>query len=350
MMHLVSTRGAVAALLAFAGAAAANAQTPVPTRVPDTGSVHVRLLATGHQVSMDSIAMLLRAFEQEPLGSQALATIRTQIDRLVHEAMAEHAMFGEGFPRAIKMAAFQKGWIGINAPLFGSQSFTPAGITVEYLDYQPIVSVDPESPAQRAGVLPGDVLIAYNGVDLRNHRFNLTQILAPEQHVVLTIRRDGETREFPMVVAKAPQQVALRRVELDAAPMGDVRVNAFVSGDAAPRIPFSGAVIAMPPNGSTFVFRSGSQDGVFGARVIALRPELARALKLESGLLVDEVPDESPAFKSGLRTGDVIVSASGQPVGSLRKLLELLMLHDADRSANLVVMRDSKARKLIVTW
>lgn len=350
-------RGAAAALVALTGALPAAAQLPATGRPADTGTV--RVIVSGRSLSADSIAVLLRAFDQEPLGSAALVAIRDELDRVMSELRGTMAF---GPPRrppmrpgmALKIAASEKGWIGINAPLVGSQAITSAGFVVDYFDYQPIVSVDPDSPAQRAGVLPGDELVAYNGIDLRGHRFNLTHVLAPDQRVVLTVRRDGETKDFPMIVAKAPEQVALRRRDFDDAPTGDLRIRTLISEDAQRLLSFGGTIIMATPDGRSsgnFTYRTmPAQEGVFGAKVLTLSPELAKKLKLEAGLLVDEVPEETPAYKAGLRTGDVILSASGQPVGSLRKLLELLMLRDADRSVNLVIVRDNKKRPLTVSW
>jgi len=118
-------------------------------------------------------------------------------------------------------------------------------------------------------------------------------------------------------------------------------------------IPGGALMITTQPNdpAGNFTFRvMPTQNGVFGAHVLTVSPELAKKLHLSAGLLVDEVPEETPAFKSGLRTGDVIVSASGQPVSSIKRLLELLMMRDTDRRAALVVMRDGKTHPISVSW
>jgi serine protease Do len=93
-----------------------------------------------------------------------------------------------------------------------------------------------------------------------------------------------------------------------------------------------------------------SPNGAFGAILSTVNPELARTLKLETGVLVNEVTDETPASTSGLRAGDVIVSVAGQSVASLPALQEVLKIRRADRTVVLELIRDKKPRKVTVSW
>jgi membrane-associated protease RseP (regulator of RpoE activity) len=352
MMDSRVSRGAVAALFGLGAVLPLRAQgaPPTPVKVIDTNGVRIVVSGAKH-ISFDSIAVLMRAFDQEPLGSQGMIRLREQIDRMSNEMTGTHLLFGDAM-REGKLMMLPKGWIGINAQGPRQQFIDPSGLLVEYFDYQPIVSVDPESPAQRAGVAPGDVLVAYNGIDLKGHRFNLTRMFEPDEKLSVTVKREGETKDFSMVVAKTPQQVILRRQAFDALPEDDA---AGTLRSLATKTAVRGGMVTISPQpndlAGNFTFRiMPTQTGVFGARVLTLSPELAKKLKLSIGLLVDEVPEETPAFKSGLRTGDVIVSASGQPVSSLKRLLELIMLRDTDRRAALVVMRDGKTHPISVSW
>ena len=76
----------------------------------------------------------------------------------------------------------------------------------------------------------------------------------------------------------------------------------------------------------------------------------AKALKIEPGILVNDVGDESIAAKAGLRPGDVIVAAEGRTVSTMNDLQRSILPHLAERAVELQIVREKKARKLIVKW
>jgi serine protease Do len=93
-----------------------------------------------------------------------------------------------------------------------------------------------------------------------------------------------------------------------------------------------------------------SPNGVLGASVLTVGPALAKALGLETGVLMNDVPEDTPAWKSGLRTGDVIVNVSGQPVTSLNQLREMILVRAAERAVPLRIIRDKKPQDVNVKW
>ena len=93
-----------------------------------------------------------------------------------------------------------------------------------------------------------------------------------------------------------------------------------------------------------------SPNGVLGASVSAVGPALAKILRLETGVLVNDVSEDTPAWKSGLRTGDVIINVGGQSVASLNQLRELIIMRAPEHAVPLRIIRDKKAQDLNVTW
>lgn len=67
-----------------------------------------------------------------------------------------------------------------------------------------INSVDPGSPAERAGVLSGDRLLAIGGRDARERLPELGGILEPGRRVPVKVERGGAEREFVVVAAPRP--------------------------------------------------------------------------------------------------------------------------------------------------
>jgi len=200
--------------------------------------------------------------------------------------------------------------------------------------------------------VPGDVLLAYDGVDVKGHKFDLTQMLVPERKLSVAVRHDGEPKEYTLTVAQAPVRM-FSRLEpggrgmlIERLPSGDGLRDVFVDRAAREAATTGARVGTLIPMRTFFL----SQNGAFGAILSTVNPELAKTLKLEPGVLVNDVTDETPASTSGLRPGDVIVSVAGQSVSSLRARQEILRVRIADRTVVLDVVRDKKPRKVTVNW
>jgi len=261
----------------------------------------------------------------------------------------------DGSPNVV-FESVARGWVGFNAQGPKQQILTDDGERLTYFAYPSIISVDPNSPADRAGIVPGDVLIAFNGTDVVGHEFNITRLFVPEKKVAVTVRRDGETKDYSLDVVRAPQRIESRRLEFNKTPMpamapppppGVMRIE--VPDGEGRRITGNMRVRAGVPAG-TRVGVVISPHGVLGADVSPVGADLAKVLKLEKGILVNEAPEASPAYKSGVRVGDVIVSASGQSVSTLSELQDQVLSRFGDRSILLQVVRNHKPTKITVTW
>lgn len=360
-------RGGAVALFTAAAAQELSAQVVAPAR-PRGDSAMVRVFIAA---KMDTISALMRALNHEKVGSPAWVELTAKMDSLVMSGEAgEHRFFfrqPDGSEARIILNTVPRGWIGFNAQ--GPRRISDDGEGITYLAYPTIISVDPNSPADRAGIVPGDVLIAFNGTDVVGHDFNMNKLFVPEKKIGVTVRRDGETKDYSLEIAKAPQAVESRRQEFNrvllpvpvspGAPglpkvaVGQMRIDVD-RGDNAPevgarRVPM-GAVMA---RGGAMPVRVGSvisTHGALGANASPVNADLAKVLKLEKGILINEAPEESPAYKGGVRVGDVIVSASGQTVTTLSELQDQIVSRFGDRSIVLQVMRSHKTVKLTVTW
>lgn len=357
-METPKRRGAVAALIALSTSSALGAQVAV-------GAVQVRPGAPGDSVRvmmvmtkarMDSLAALMREFNVTAKGTPEWMELKARIDSLV-PSRGTIVFRGEG------VSPMPRGWIGINAigPKF--ESYGSGGYFVQYYDYPSIVAVDPDSPAQRAGILPGDLLVGYDGVDVRGHRFDLTQMLVPDRKLAVSVRRDGEPKDFTVTILPTPVTVANRRREIgqteihlrEAMPTtveGQYRIEATRSAATGGGVGVGGAG-ALGRGGTVMPLKLFfSANGVLGAIMSTVSADLAKTLKIDQGVLVTDVTDETPASRSGLKTGDVIINANGQPLTTLKQLQEALMVRSAsgERSVPLVVVRDKHQQKLLVNW
>lgn len=337
-------RSAAAALVAIGIGLPLGAQSVRSIAIRQRESSRARIPPPSRAV-IDSIATLMRALDNEPPGSVASAAIRRKIDALLPESQ----MFVVRTPSVLP-----RGWVGFIAQGPKHEMIRRQGDFIQYFAYPSIVAVDPESPAQRAGIAPGDVLIAYNGLDVRGRAINLTHLLEPDRKLSVTIRRDGATKDVSMTVAKAPENIFKRRLEFGAVSDGPMEMQRVMKGEDGPgRVSLPVLPRLFGDDGGMFVPGRSvvlSRDGAFGATLSNVSTALAKTLRLETGVLVNDVPDHTPASQAGMLAGDVIVNAAGQPIASLRALHELIARHLADQSIALQVMRDRKARTLTVSW
>lgn len=97
-----------------------------------------------------------------------------------------------------------RGWIGVEVQPM------PARINVagKVLSGMVVSDVEADSPAQAAGVRPGDILLALNGVPTDQGRNAMYRILlmAPGDPFTLKVWRDGATQEFRGRLGQRPER------------------------------------------------------------------------------------------------------------------------------------------------
>jgi hypothetical protein len=338
-----------------------------------------------------TIDSLVRAFETEDLSASERFRIGRRIDALIAEFKAQRmrldgpstALKIDGpyikrlpelaprpgvdvrsmFPPKMPQEAMTRGWIGIvvsGAPR--EMTFERNEMKMRFLSYPEISSVDPSSPAQRAGLAPGDTLLAYDGQDVRGADISMTKLLRPNARVMIRVKRDGRIKELPVVVAEAPSRIRERQKE-------EIRESGqswfyTTSPEVAPTPPAAPPRMYLPPTppsmsttpapvGMTlprpFAFAPG---GVAGAQLVTISDGLKRSLGLQSGVLVATVPRGTPADESGLKEGDVIVRVERQPVRTVVQVWQLVTraAEDGEREVDLDLIREKQARTLKLRW
>lgn len=264
-----------------------------------------------------------------------------------------------------------RGWIGIDISGPAREPRVENGdLIIRYLAHPAIVSVEPNSPAERAGLEPSDTLIAYDGYDLRDSDVPITRLLTPNKQVMVRVRRDGRTIDVPVRIADVPSRIVMRRdmrVAIAPPPPTSLPSVAFPRTPAAPRgaMPMRASTPAtapeppspmgtpMPAPRVAFGFSGASgMSGVAGAQLVAVTEGLGRAIGVQHGVLVTYAPAGSPAYQSGLRDGDVLTRAAGQ---LLRTVADLRMrvaaaAENGEHSLALELVRGKRARKATLSW
>jgi len=297
-----------------------------------------------------TVMALQESLDEIPMRARAAAGARASVD-----ASSEGIrMLAPEIAIAMERAYATRGYLGVSFDgpnvdeLRGNERF------IRFLDYPKIALVEPSSPAERAGIQEGDTLLALNGNDVRQKEFSLSKLLVPDQRVVVRVRREGNERDFRVRIGEAPGYVVSRMTPMapmpPMPPMATTPVRVYPGEEMPRRVP---PIMPVPPMASTPPAMPGSvwiiNDGVGGAKLETINQGLAKTIGVNSGVLVLRVGPGTPAFRSGLRDGDVILRAAGRPVSSVRELRQFVE-RENDDGVKLVIQRDRKQRELTLRW
>jgi S1-C subfamily serine protease len=218
---------------------------------------------------------------------------------------------GEPARQQVRIAALQASRAHLGVMLGGSEEVGGrTGVAVE--------RAIPGSPAERAGIRAGDILLSVNGEALgQDPGRGLTRLMedvAPGDTVTIVLSRDGSDRTVQVVTDRSRAMVL--RPGTDLGPMVAERFR-----DLRPALSF------MAP-------------GRHGLELVAMNPGLGRYFGTEEGVLVTNVPPESTI---GLQPGDVILSIDGRAVRDPAHARGILASYRGDEGAEIRVMRDRRA-------
>ena len=176
----------------------------------------------------------------------------------------------------------RRGWLGARI-----QDMTPAmadSLGLPHTEGAMVVAPVPGSPAARAGIATGDVILAFGGREMADFRA-LSRAVATQEigaSVPVTVWRDGRPQALTVTIAERP---------------GD-HPHAIVTSapSAAPAEP-TGLGMGLAPINGMLRAKFKLDDAQEGVAVTAITPD-------------------SPASDQGLRPGDVIVRVQQKSVGS----------------------------------
>jgi serine protease Do len=202
--------------------------------------------------------------------------------------------------------AIKRGWLGVTIQNVDQNTAKALGLAEAKGAL--IASVTQGDPAAKAGLQPGDVIVAVNGDEIENAH-DLTRTigsLPPDDTIRLTIWRKGKVKEVEVTLGERQSAMGRDAQSLD--------------GNDSP--------------------------AALGMQLRPLQQDEARKLNMPEakGLLVVDVDESSKAARANIRPGDVIVEANGQKVNTLGQLQEVLQGDAADKGVVLLlVLRQGQA-------
>ena len=279
-----------------------------------------------------------------------------------------------------------EGWVGI--VYSGSASATredDGRVTMRFVDYPSIESVEPGSPADKAGIRGGDRMFAMLGRDLRDTQIDFTPMLKPGTRIPFKVRRGAETKVLIVTVAPRPDQYSTPCPWVDervAAAFAPMQMTVTVTSEDGPPVAVmpngAGAIarrpsmpvvapsppvaspmlllppspppaVPMPPLPPYGVEGSASTVTFAGAQFVSVGPGLAEALGVERGLLVVSAGRGSAAEQSGLRAGDVLVVVDGDALASPLVFLQAVE-QSSRRELRVQIVRRRKPMSAVLKW
>lgn len=152
-----------------------------------------------------------------------------------------------------------------------------------------VAEVTSDSPAQKAGLKNGDVIVEFDGKPVHDSRHLKLQVAqtAPGKEVPVKISRDGKEKELEVSLKEFPNDKQLAKNGSDKADTGDVT------------------------------------DGI---TVDDLSPEARQQYNLPArikGALVSDVDPNCPGYEAGLRPGDVILEINRKSVKNAQDAVQM---------------------------
>lgn len=174
-------------------------------------------------------------------------------------------------------------------------------------------AVEANSPAAKAGLEPGDVILKFDGREIERS-VDLPRIVGntkPGNRSSMTVFRRGTQRDLSITVAELEPERSDRKA-------------------AAPEVKPS-ASSSLPSLGLT---------------VVDLNAAEKKELNIKSGVRVESA--EGAAARAGLKEGDVIVAVANTEVGSVKELDAVLAKLDKSKPVNVLFRRGEWAQYAVI--
>jgi len=204
-----------------------------------------------------------------------------------------------------------------------------------------IKCVDESSPAAKAGLQIGDVVLEYNGEHIEGaEQFTrLIRETPPGRSASLVVWRNGVTKTVSAAIGT--RQSGPSVFEFDGEDFA-LAVPPMPPMPAMPAMP----ALRMPDIPRTFM---SWRSPILGIESESLNPQLAEFFGVKEGVLVRAVNRGSAAERAGFKAGDVIIKVDGERVTTPKEISSILQESRSKGSLSVTVIRHQKEMTLSVS-
>jgi serine protease Do len=176
-----------------------------------------------------------------------------------------------------------------------------------------VAEVNPGSPAAKAGIERGDVIVEYNATPIKDMH-ELPRLVAgtpPGKIANVKVLRNGKEKDFTVTIAEMKPEMMSKLGQQE---------------------------------------EGESEKSSLGMTVQELTPQLARTLQLKeaSGVVVVQVEQGSPAGDAGIHPGDLIEEVNGVPIKNLKDYNTQLANQKPGSAVRFLVKRRGKTMYVVL--
>lgn len=210
-----------------------------------------------------------------------------------------------------------------------------------------IEKVIKDSPAEKAGLQKSDVIISFNGEPVTSTRklTRLVEEVAPDHKAKITVLRNGSEQQLTATIGENNQP----KFQTSGTTLGGLYglpgIPEYPISPVDPRVrKFPAPSIDMP---DVLKLSSGYSIGI---GVESLTKQLGEYFGVENGtgVLINQVNENSPAAKAGLKAGDVIIGYDGQQVKNSFDLIQKIN-EKKEKTVDLVIVRNKNRQVISIT-
>ncbi|MBO0613883.1 Do family serine endopeptidase [Thiothrix fructosivorans] len=202
----------------------------------------------------------------------------------------------------------ERGWLGVGIQDM-SQDLA-SSFKLNQLDGALVSSVQAGSPAAKAGLQVGDLIVGFGTGKVKS------------------------SSDLPLLVGNAPigTQVPVKVLRAGTEKTLDVTIAKLDSTEA-----------------ETSLIKAENDNSILGLGVSSLSGDDLTSRKLSNGVLIEQVLADSAAEKAGLETGDVIVSVNNQSVSTPADLKTAVQAAPAGKPIAMLIMQGENTRFIAIT-